>query len=206
MKRKDKTTAHTQTQGAVRFETRPDGSMQIKFDFSHLPEPTLYYYADCLALRADAENQMVVLSVGRSDSDRRRFADHVEIVMPLDKLLGDFWKSARDIEATVDQILRTQDWLEFPFRMEPPTGPTQTFYANLLFMAVGIGESSLDFYQLSPRQIHFAKSGLLNEMQVLPVLRVTMSTPLSKRFLSEIAQHPASQAARQPQQNGVVHA
>jgi hypothetical protein len=40
----------------------------------------------------------------------------------------------------------------------------------------------------------------------LPVLRVAMSTALSKRFLSEIAQHPASQAARQQQQNGVVHA
>jgi hypothetical protein len=206
MKKKEKATALTQAHGAVLFETRPDGSMQIKFDFSRLPEPALYYYADCLALRVDAENQMVILSVGRRDAERRTFADRVEIVMPVDKLLGDFWKSARDIEATVDQILRAQDWLEFPFQMEPPTGPAQTFYANLLFMAVGIGESSLDFYQLSPRQIHFAKSGLLNELQVLPVLRVAMSTGLSKRFLSEIAQHPASQAARQQQQNGVVHA
>jgi hypothetical protein len=206
MKKKDKATALTPAQGAVRFEARPDGTMQIKFDFSHLPEPTLYYYADCLALRVDAENQMVILSVGRSDAEHKRFTDHVEIVMPADKLLGDFWKSARDIEATLDQILRNQDWLEFPHRIEPPTGPAQTFYANILFMAVGIGESSLDFYQLSPRQIHFAKSGLLNEIQVLPVLRVAMSTALSKRLLSEIAQHPASQAARQQQQNGVVHA
>lgn len=206
MKRKEKPTAPTQTQGGVQFEARPDGSMQIKFDFSHLPEPSLYYYADCLALRVDAENQMAILSVGRSDAERKSFADHIEIVMPVDKLLGDFWKSARDIEATIDQVLRAQDWPEFPFRMESPTRVAQTFYANLLFMAVGIGESSLDFYQLSPRQIHFAKSGLLNEMQVLPVLRVAMSTPLSKRFLTEIAQHPASQAARQQQQNGVVHA
>jgi len=205
MKRKNKTTALAQTQGAVQFEKCADGSMQIKFDFSHLPEPSLYYYADCLAFRVDTDNQMVVLSLGRSAADRKSFIDHIEVVMPVDKLLRDFWKSARDIEATVDQILRAQDWLEFPFRMDPPTGPTQAFYANLLFMAVGIGESSLDFYQLSPRQIHFAKGGLLNEMQVLPVLRVAMSTPLSKRFLSEIAHHPARQEAQQ-RPNGVVHA
>ncbi len=209
MKRKNKAaiaTPSAQGQSAVQFEIRPDGTAQIKFDFSHLPEPPLYYYADCLALRVDVDNQMVILSFGRSEGERKQFTDHVEVVMPTDKLFGDFWRSARDIEATVDQILQTRGWSAFPFRMEPPSAATQTFYANLLFMAVGMGESSLDFYQLSPRQIHFAKSGLLKEIQVLPVLRVAISSALSKQFLSEIGKH--SQDRRTPihESDGVVHA
>jgi hypothetical protein len=207
MKKKSKVTAITHVSAGVQFEMRADGTMQLKFDFTQMPEPVWYYYADCLALRVDSDNQMAILSVGRSEgSNPRRFRDHVEIAMPVERLLVDFWKSARDLESTLDHVLKSKGWVEFPFKMEQPTGNVQTFYANVLFMAVGIGESSLDFYHLSPRQIHFAKGGSLQEMQVLPVIRVSMSTALSKRLLTEIAEHSPSQTSPQQEPNGVVHA
>jgi len=209
MKRKNKIALETkspQGQSAVQIDIRPDSTMQMKFDFSRLPEPALYYYADCLAMRVDSDNQMVILTFGRSEGERTKFMDHVEVVMPTDRLLGDFWKSATDINAAVDQILQARRWSAFPRQMEPPPDATQTFYANVLFMVVGMGESSLDFYHLSPRQIHFAKTGLLKEIQVVPVLRVVISTALSKRFLLDVGRHSQEWQAPIRESNGVVHA
>jgi len=198
--------AHLREKQAVQFTPGPAGSLQLRIDFGQLPEPALYYYADAIALKIDSENHMAVLGIGRAESTRDRFADRIEIVMPADKLFGDFWRSANDVRANLDQILEAQHWNIYPFRIEPPAGVVQTFFANMLFMAVAVGESSLDFYHLSPRQTFLAKTGQTQNMLVLPVVRVNMSTPLSKYFFSLLAPHAVASINPVREPDGVVHA
>ncbi len=68
-----------------------------------------------------------------------------------------------------------------------------TLFANLIFMAVGQGESSLDFYHLSPREVHLAKTKK-TDMQLAPIGRVILSSVLTKYFFELI--RPLAQVAQ----------
>lgn len=169
------------------FYTFPQGEggpLEIKFDFAQVPAPLNYYYCDALHISLDADQQMLVLSFGRRD-DSPNFADRIDMIMPKKSLTGAFWASTRDVEAAVDKMLETAGISHRPreANRSSQSGPTPTFFANILLLTAGDGESSLDFYHLSPREIHLAKAQK-KEMNLLPVARVIMSTPLTKELFT----------------------
>jgi hypothetical protein len=169
------------------FYTFPQGEggpIQIRIDFSAIPVPASYYYADALALAPNGELRMTTLSFGRRNTRAHTFADRIDIVMPSKSLFEQFWASSRHVEDAVDKILQTTGLAAATKAMVLPD-PEQvpTLFANTIFVAVGDGESTLDFYHLSPREVHLAKTNKIN-MQIQPTVRVILSSVLTKHFFN----------------------
>jgi hypothetical protein len=170
------------------FYTFPQGEggpMQIKIDFGLAPRPASYYYADSLLVSLDAELRMALLLFGRRAPKSNTFADSIEVVMPARSLFGQFWTSSREVEGAVDKILEASG---APPKVRAISGsdpPAASLFANAIFVAVGDGESTFDFYHLSPREVHLAKTQKI-DMQIQPTIRVIMSSVLTKHFFETV--------------------
>lgn len=188
------------------FPEGEGGPIQIRIDFASAPEPQQYYYADSVYIAVDEELRMAILSFGRRDVNTNKFADRIDIIMPAKSLFVQFWLSSREVEGTVDKVLETS-------RAEPKgesisapeASPAATLFANLIFVATGEGESILDFYQLSPREIHFAKTQK-KDMQIQPAIRVFVSTILLKYFFGLLRPHAQEQMNLQSLEGGNIRA
>jgi hypothetical protein len=169
-----------------RFLAGEQGPIEIKIDFGAVPIPASYYYADSLLLRLDPDLCMSLLSFGRRDANTNKFADRIDVAIPTKSLFGPFWSSSRAVEDTVDKLLETSG-VSVP-KLTPVSSPDSlaaTVFANTIFAAVGENESTLDFYHLSPREVHLAKTQK-KDMQLEPVVRVIVSTVLTKIFFDTL--------------------
>lgn len=173
------------------------GPIEIRIDFSMVAVPPGYCYADALTLSLDDQLRMATLSFWRRALKGKRSSDRVDIVMPKKSLLGQFWTSSREVEKTLDQALGS-GW-SAP-TTDPATIPDETaaiLFANAIFSAVGEGESTLDFYHLAPREVHLAKTHK-KPMEIQPVIRVIMSSVLTKHFFEELRPFAEEETALRP--------
>jgi hypothetical protein len=188
------------------FPQGEDGPVQIKINFASAPEPLQYYYADSVYVGADDELLMAILSFGRREANTNKFSDRIEIVMPAKALFVQFWSSARSVEGTVDKYLQgIGTGPKARSISAPETPPAATLFANVIFVAVGEGESVFDFYQLSAREVHFAKTQK-KEMHVQPVIRVFVSTILLKHFFTILRPHAQEPTNVQAVEGGNIRA
>jgi hypothetical protein len=129
---------------------------------------------------------MSLLSFGRRDANTNKFSDRIDVAMPTRSLLVQFWASSREVENTVDKILAANG-AAVPRTKSISSSEAQapTVFANTIFAAVGEDESTLDFYHLSPREVHLAKTQR-KDMQILPIIRVIVSTVLTKYFFDTL--------------------
>ena len=67
----------------------------------------------------------------------------------------------------------------------PDPDKVQCFRANTVFMPLLVGESVIDFYYISPGDIHLARDHRRSEIPLEPVVRVVLSTPLLVEFLDK---------------------
>jgi len=179
-----------------KFPKGETGPVQIKVDFGLVPPPQSYYYADAIDLKVDEDLFMGVLSFGRREVGTNRFADRIDIIMPPAALFRQFWLSSRDVEGTIDQVIAK---LGATPKVAPASAGSSlavTLFANMIFIAVGEGESSLDFYHLSPRDVHLAKTRKI-DMQIQPTVRVILSSILTKYFFELLKPHVQEAQASQ---------
>jgi hypothetical protein len=174
---------------SYRFPNGFEGQIQVNVDFSQVPPPTQYYYVDSLHLRVDKEQHMAILSFGQRNENTDRFTTSVDVVMPASSLFGTFWASSRPVEATLDQLLRISGITGEVRPISPPDTRALTLFANLIFAAVGEGETTLDFYHLSPREVFLAKTQR-TDMHLQPTIRVIMSSALTKYFFDTLRPYP----------------
>jgi hypothetical protein len=182
------------------FYTFPKGEsaqIHIRIDFSQVPPPTNYYYAEAIYLRIDKEQGMSILSFGRRSEIGDEFSDRIDVVMPTKSLLGPFWLSTRPVEPLVDQILEQSSLTIETRKICAPKTQAITLFGNTIFVAIGEGESTLDFYHLSPREVHLAKSQKAN-MQLEPTVRIIMSTVLTKQFFNTLRPHAEGEVTPRP--------
>jgi hypothetical protein len=169
-----------------RFLAGEEGPIEIKIDFGFVPTPASYYYADSLLLNLDQDLCMSVLSFGRRDASTNKFADRIDVAIPTKSLFGPFWVSSREVEKNVDKVLETSGVsVPKPKPISSPESLAPTVFANTIFAAVGETESTLDFYHLSPREIHLAKTQK-KDIQLQPIIRVIVSTVLTKIFFDTL--------------------
>lgn len=168
-----------------RFPGGFDGPIQISLDFSQVAPPTQYYYVDSLHLRVDKEQRMAILSFGQRNENTDRFTSSIDVVMPANSLFGTFWASSREVEATLDKVLQSSGITAEVRPISPPDIRSVTLFANLIFAAVGEGETTFDFYHLSPREVHLAKTQR-TDMHLQPTIRVIMSSVLTKHLFNTL--------------------
>jgi hypothetical protein len=174
-----------------------EGPMEIRFDFSQISPPDKYYYADCLHLRVDEEMRMAILAFGHRNENTDKFSDRIDVVMPTNSLFGVFCASATPVEEAVDKILQASGTSVDLRPLIPTETEAPTLFANIIFAAAGDGESSLDFYHLSPREVHLAKTQR-TDMEIEATVRVIMSTVLTKYFFNVLRPHAQRITYNQP--------
>lgn len=181
------------------FYTFPDehsDQLQINIDFAQVLVPLNYYYADSLRVTLDEGLQIAILSFGRREQAVDKFADRIDVAMPTKALFGPIWMSFRPIEEAVDKILEASGVSAKPTPVAAPDSQAPTLFSNLIFLAAGDGESTFDFYHLSPRDLHLAKTQK-KTMQLLPIVRVIMSSVLTKEFFNRL--RPFAEKTTRPQ-------
>ncbi len=185
-----------------RMPKGPEGPLEIKIDFGQIPSPSGYFYADCLRFDTDSAMRMATLSFGLRGEQSEKLSERIEIVFPFNALLG-FWQSAIPIEETVDKLLQSYGSASEPAIIArgatDPKTPVAVLFANILFMAAGDGETSLDFYHLSPREAHLAKTQRA-DMKLQATIRVIISTILTRQFLSLVKSFAERSAPGNPSQ------
>lgn len=171
--------------------------IQIRVDFAQVPAPVNYYYADSLYLRIDKQQRMAILSFGQRNEDTDKFSNRIDIVMPIKSLMGPFWASSRPVEATVDKLLEVSGHIPEIRAITPPDTQAAVLFANMIFLAVGDGESTLDFYHLAPREVHLAKTER-RDMELEATVRVIISSVLTKHFFNTLRPHAEGAADSAP--------
>jgi hypothetical protein len=172
----------------------PNGPLNIGIDFSLAPVPAAYFYADSVSLKRDSELAMVILSFGRFDLTANRLTERIEIAMPQVALFAQFWHSVRNVEDTVNQQLRA---LKLPAASRSITTRSRaraTLYANAISVSVGNGESCLDFYYMSVRDIHLVKIRRISEIGLEPIIRILCSPAVLKSLFDLCRPYATEQA------------
>lgn len=182
--------------GPVKYKLpeSPDGPLNIGVDFSLALAPNTYFYADSISLKRDVELGMSILSFGRFDLTANRFSERIEIAMPDVALFAQFWHSARNVEGVIDQQLKA---LKLPAASRSITTKARaraTFYANAISVSVGNGESCLDFYYMSVRDIHYVKVRTISEIGLGPIIRVLSSPAVLKSLFDLCRPYSTEQA------------
>jgi hypothetical protein len=172
------------------FPKGEGGPIEIRIDFGSLAPPTNYCYADSLHLAIDEDLRMAVLSFGLRNKATNKFADRIDVAMPRKPLCDQFWNSTRDVEKTLDGFLEATGPAPKLRPISPPEPQPQvtTFFANAIFVALGEGEATLDFYHMPPRAVHLAKTQKA-DIELLPVVRVIVSSVLTKHFFETLRPH-----------------
>lgn len=175
------------SEGAVRLKvigSDADGHrLALSIDYSKVETPLRSYYADYCDV--EESRAAVGLIFGKLLSSGTKLRNKVEISFPRKMFAEQLWKSSRDFEKTIKRLAAQYDKLPDASGVED-TDTVQTFHSNNVFMATSDEEAVLDFYYVSPGDIHFAAQGKNSKaIAVEPVLRVLVETALMEDFLNK---------------------
>jgi hypothetical protein len=133
-------------------------------------------YVDVLEGRAD-----VTLIFGRLVPGTKKLRTQVEISFSRDSFVAQLWKSSRAMHETLRNsvsLLPALETVEY-------SDVVHTSRANNAFMATLGEEAILDFYYIAPSDIHFVKMGRRNQVNLDPVIRVSLPSPLVLEFMDK---------------------
>ena len=167
----------------VRFLQTDEHQAVCEFmvDYRQAAVPERFYSADyCDVQRARSGFGLLFgkLIIGTS-----KLRTKIEIDFPQDMFVRQLWASSKDFYKTVQTIA---DKMHLPPVTDlEETDKVQTFRANNVFMGVWGEEGVIDFYYISPRDMHFAQFQQRGDAGLEPVIRVLMSAALLFEFLEK---------------------
>ncbi len=155
--------------------------VEIGVDYSLAPVPNFHYdsdYCDVVESRTG-----VVLIFGKLRTGENALRTKIEIEFSGENFAKLVWGTSRLVHEAVRKLSNGKN-------LQPVNGPKDTekvqcFRANNVFMAVLPSEAVLDFYYISPGDIHFAQAKKKSEVALEPVVRVLTSTPMLYEFLEQ---------------------
>lgn len=155
--------------------------MELGVDYTKAEVPERFYYADYCDVQPSRSGYSLIfakLALGNS-----KLRTKIEVIFPKVMFVRQLWGISRSFEETVRQATKSED---FPaIGKVEDTEKVQTFRSNNVFMGMWGEESLMDFYYLSPRDIHFARQKQTQEVGLEPVVRVIMPTALMVEFLEK---------------------
>jgi hypothetical protein len=176
----------TATTGAIRarmYEQPTGVRIEYGIEYEKAEIPARSYFADyCDVVRGRTDLTFVF---GRLVPGTQQLRNQIEISFSEEMFLNQLWKSSRDFEATVRKLVSAHTLS--PVNGVLPSDKAQTFRASSVFMAAS-QEAVMDFYYISPGDLHFFASGKRAEIPLEPVIRVALSNALMLEFLEKCGQ------------------
>ena len=189
--------------GPVHFRLIHDGgnqtSAEIGIDYSKAEVPARSYYADYVDVQRARSG--IGLVFGKLIPKTTQLRTEIEVGFPDDMFVRQIWGTSREIHKTLEQFREK-------FKLEPigevkETDKVQTFRSNNAFMGMWSDEALIDFYYLSPRDLHYVKVGGKSRVDLEPVVRVVMYSGLLLEFLDKCSELvPALEPSVREEVNG----
>jgi hypothetical protein len=157
--------------------------VEMGVDYSKAGVPDRAYYADYCNVVKD--RQGFTLIFGKLVPGTTRLRTQIEISFPEDMFVRQLWGSSRDFQKTIEQ-LATEGLT--PIENVQDTDKVQTFRSNNVFMGAWGQEAVMDFYYISPKDMHMfaqGRHGQQSDAMLEPVVRVAMGTGLMLEFLNK---------------------
>jgi hypothetical protein len=171
--------------GAVRYRLmgssqNPVG-IELGVDYAKAPVPEHFYVADYLFVEED--QSQIMLTFGKLDrpaTDKLR--SKVEIYFNPLMFVKQLWATSREFHQMLkkyieDRGLRPPTWERL---FEAPKA--QTFQSNQVLMLLTEGESLLDFFYISPKDMYY-KPRMAEKLDIEPLVRIILTPELIASFL-----------------------
>lgn len=171
-------------QGPVRLRAFRSGSnsmsLELGIDYEKAEIPDRFYYADYCDVKRGRVG--VNLIFGRLEPGGQQLRTQVEIAMPEDQFMRQLWRSSRDMH----EIVRKRVAGQLPPSVEVlHTDKIQAFRANNVFMAMLGHEAVMDYYYISPGDIHFVAAKKRKDVHLEPVIRIALNTAIMFEFFEK---------------------
>jgi hypothetical protein len=154
--------------------------LEMGIDYEKAEEPDRSYYADYCDVKRGRVGVNFIF--GRLEPGGTQLRSQVEIAFPEDQFVRQLWNSSRGIHGTVRDYVSGQ----LPARVVVQnTDKVQTLRANNVFMAILGHDAVLDFYYISPGDIHFVTMKKRKEVHLEPVIRIAMNTAIMFEFFEK---------------------
>jgi hypothetical protein len=153
-------------------------SLEMGIDFEKAEVPDRLYYSDYCDVKRGRVGINIIF--GRLEPDGNRLRTQVEIAFPEDQFVKQLWSNSRGLHETVRGHVDGR----LPSKVHAEgTDKVQTFRSNNVFMAVLGDEAVMDFYYISPGDIHFVAVKKRREVHLEPVIRIAVNTAIMFEFL-----------------------
>ena len=154
----------------------------MRVNYADAPVPKDYYVADHFYVENADPNVLMVF--GKMEGPNK-LRTKLEIFFPAMYFVKQLWKSSREFHQTLrDYIAQYNYHPGTPGQGGIVAEKTQTLLSNNVFMAISAGDSMIDFYYISPREMYY-RPQRKQAIDLEPVARVIISPPLLLGLLNE---------------------
>lgn len=153
--------------------------LEMGIDYGKAEVPERSYYADYCEVREARLGYSLVFA--KLIPGSRRLRTKVEVAFPAEMFRLQLWGGSREFHKTVQRLAGSAE-LPRVTNVED-TDKVQSFRSNNAFMGVWGEEALIDFYYLSPRDMHFVRMRQKADAFLEPVVRIVMGTGLMLEFL-----------------------
>jgi hypothetical protein len=172
------------SKGPVRLRVRSVDAttaiMEIGVDYAQAPVPHLNYDADyCDVVQGRTG---ITFVFGKLKAGSGHLRTKIEITFSEEHFYRQVWGTSRDLHRIVEQSGHSK---LSPVESFSDTDKVQCLRANNVFMAVLGEEAVLDFYYISPGDVHLARQKQKKEIALDAVVRVVVSTAVLVELLEK---------------------
>jgi len=176
------------SKGPVTFRvisSTPEGALvELGINYEKTAVPDRAYYSDYCNVVKDRFGFTLIF--GKLSPGTNVLRTKIEIAFPSDMFVRQLWGTSREFHRVVRQIVEKLE-KSSPIEKVQDTDKVQTFRANNVFMGTWTEESVMDFYYISPRDMHSLANSrsVPQDVTVEPIVRVAMGTALILEFLDK---------------------
>jgi hypothetical protein len=156
--------------------------IQLKVDYADAPVPRDYYVADYFYV--ENRDPSVLFVFGKLDGERK-LRTRLEVFFPAMFFVNQLLNSSKKFHESVREYV---DRFKYEATKPGDKGLTsekaQTLHSNNVLMVLSGGDSVMDFYYISPRDIYFKPRNKRN-IELEPLARVIIDPPMLLGFLDE---------------------
>jgi hypothetical protein len=170
-----------QLEGPIESPTR----IQLKVDYTDAPVPRDFYVADYFYVENRDPTVLFVFGKRDGPDGTAKLRTRLEINFPAVFFVNQLLASSEKFHKTVrEYVKRFQYEATTPGDRNLIADKAQTVHSNNVLMCLSGGDSVMDFYYISPRDIYF-KPRHNRSIELEPLARVIIDPPMLLGFLDE---------------------
>jgi hypothetical protein len=159
--------------------------VSLQIDYAEATVPDHYYVADYF--RVELHGSSFLFVFGKTNSpDENHLRNKIELFFPVTAFLGQLWTSSRAFHEILRKyVAEINAPAQERHKVNEDAGAqVRTLHSNNVMMALAGGETILDFFYISPKEV-WARPKRGEEIPLEPVIRVMLEPADVLKWLDE---------------------